>query len=43
MRVDFRLWDVLAQQQLEGLSYTTSPDSWRRIAHKISDDIYERL
>jgi TolB protein len=41
--VDFRLWDVFAQQQLEGQRYTTSPDSWRRIAHKVSDAIYQRL
>ena len=43
INVDFRLWDVLAQQQLAGLRYTTSTDSWRRVAHKVSDAIYERL
>jgi TolB protein len=43
LNVDFRLWDVLAQQQLVGVRFTTSADSWRRIAHKISDSIYERL
>ena len=43
LNVDFRLWDVFAQQQLEGLRYTTSADSWRRIAHKVSDSFYERL
>ena len=43
LRVQFRLWDVPAQQQLLGQSVTSSPDNWRRIAHKISDMVYERL
>ncbi|MFC4350946.1 Tol-Pal system beta propeller repeat protein TolB [Fodinicurvata halophila] len=43
MRVEFRLWDVLAEEQMQGLAYTTAPDNWRRIAHIISDEIYERL
>lgn len=41
--VDFRLWDVFSQQQLLGLQFTSSPENWRRVAHKISDQIYERL
>ncbi|HLW28486.1 MAG TPA: Tol-Pal system beta propeller repeat protein TolB [Kiloniellales bacterium] len=43
MRVEFRLWDVLAEEQLVGLAYTTTPSNWRRIAHIISDEVYERL
>jgi TolB protein len=43
LRTAFRLWDVLAGQQLHAQEYTTSPDNWRRIAHIISDAIYERL
>lgn len=43
MRVEFRLWDVLAEQQMTGLAYMTTPSNWRRIAHIISDAIYERL
>jgi len=43
LNVDFRLWDIYAQQQLVGMRYTTSADSWRRIAHKVSDAVYERL
>ncbi|MGZ8362713.1 MAG: Tol-Pal system beta propeller repeat protein TolB [Caulobacteraceae bacterium] len=43
LRVDFRLWDVGGGQQLLGLQFTAPPDSWRRIAHKISDAVYERL
>lgn len=42
-RVEFRLWDVLAEKQLAGMAYTTSPSNWRRIAHIISDEIYKRL
>ncbi len=43
VRVEFRLWDVLPQQQIQGTAYTTSSANWRRIAHIISDVIYERL
>ncbi len=42
-RVEFRLWDVISQQQLIGMAYTTTPENWRRIAHIISDEIYKRL
>jgi TolB protein len=43
LRAEFRLWDVFAGQQLTGQQYFTTPDNWRRIAHIISDAIYERL
>ncbi len=43
MRVEFRLWDVLPQTQLQGTAYTSSTANWRRIAHIIADVIYERL
>jgi TolB protein len=39
----FRLYDVFGGQQQAGQQYTTSPENWRRIAHIISDAIYERL
>lgn len=42
-RVEFRLFDVLSEQQLIGMAYTTTPDNWRRIAHIMSDEIYKRL
>jgi TolB protein len=42
-KIDFRLWDVLAQQQLVGFSYKTTPQNWRRISHIIADAIYKRL
>ncbi len=43
LTVNFRLWDVYSQQQLLGLQFTSTPDNWRRVAHKISDAVYERL
>jgi TolB protein len=43
VRVEFRLWDVLPQQQIQGTAYTTTRANWRRIAHIISDVIYQRL
>lgn len=43
LRVDFRLWDIYSEQQLLGLQFTSTPENWRRVAHKISDAVYERL
>jgi len=43
VRVEFRLWDVLPETQIQGTAYTTQINNWRRIAHIISDVIYERL
>ncbi|WP_332770018.1 Tol-Pal system beta propeller repeat protein TolB [Phenylobacterium sp.] len=43
LTVNFRLWDVYSEQQLLGLQFTSTPENWRRVAHKISDAVYERL
>tara|TARA_R110000796_G_scaffold23846_2_gene68290 strand:- start:45125 stop:46495 length:1371 start_codon:yes stop_codon:yes gene_type:complete len=43
LRVEFRLWDVLAENQMAGVAYRTQPNNWRRIAHKIADEIYKRI
>ena len=43
LEVQFRLWDVDAQQQLAGFSYTTTEQNWRRIAHIIADEVYKRI
>jgi TolB protein len=43
LKAEFRLWDVFAGQQLDGKQYFATPDNWRRIAHIISDAIYETL
>ena len=43
IKVTFRLWDVFAERQLTGFIYRSVRKSWRRIAHKIADDIYKRI
>ncbi|MEJ2374929.1 MAG: Tol-Pal system beta propeller repeat protein TolB [Pseudolabrys sp.] len=43
LKAEFRLWDVFAGQQLDGKQYFTTPDNWRRIAHIVSDAIYQTL
>lgn len=41
--VEFRLWDAFAGEQMLGLRFKSAKHLWRRIAHKASDAIYERL
>jgi len=43
VQVDFRLWDTVAGQQLDGVRYFTTAANWRRIAHTVSDAIYKRV
>ncbi len=43
LRVDFRVWDVFNSQQLIGNQFISTPDNWRKIAHKIADAVYKRL
>ena len=43
LRVEFRLWDVLAAKEIMALAFTTVPNNWRRVGHIITDKIYERL
>jgi TolB protein len=43
LRVEFRLWDVFAEQQMVGMAYMTAQSGWRRVAHIISDAIYKRI
>ena len=43
LKIEMRLWDVYAESQLKGQSFTTTKDNWRRVAHVIADAIYERL
>ena len=43
LRVEFRLWDVFAGQQMLGVAYHTTPQNWRRIAHIVADAIYKRI
>jgi TolB protein len=43
LRGEYRLWDVSGEAPIHDREYITTPENWRRIAHKIADDIYERL
>jgi TolB protein len=43
MKAEFRLWDVLAGQQIHGQQYFTDPNNARRVAHIISDAVYSKI
>ena len=43
LRVEFRLWDVLAGKEMMALAFTTVPTNWRRVGHIVTDKVYERL
>ncbi len=43
IEVEFRLWDVIAETDLIGLRLLVNSKAWRRVAHIISDEIFERL
>ena len=43
IRVEFRLWDVIAAKEMVALAFSTTPNNWRRVAHMISDKVYQRL
>tara|TARA_Y100000590_G_scaffold197533_1_gene224348 strand:- start:351 stop:1694 length:1344 start_codon:yes stop_codon:yes gene_type:complete len=43
LRTEFRLWDVVAAKEMVALAFSTTPENWRRVAHIISDKIYQRL
>ncbi|HEX3888189.1 MAG TPA: Tol-Pal system beta propeller repeat protein TolB [Phenylobacterium sp.] len=50
LQVGFHLYDVFAEHELGfnnanggGLQFASTPENWRRVAHKISDAVYERL
>jgi TolB protein len=40
---EFRLWDTESGKQLSGQSFAVPAQSWRRAAHIIADQIYEKL
>ncbi|MDH2325259.1 Tol-Pal system beta propeller repeat protein TolB [Cereibacter sp. SYSU M97828] len=42
--VKFRLFDIFSGQPLgEGLQFAGTPDTWRRMAHKVADAAYSRI
>jgi TolB protein len=40
---EFRLFDVLSQRELTAKRFADDAVRWRRIAHRVADQIYERL
>jgi TolB protein len=43
LKAEFRLFDVVAGQQMAGMAYFSVPTNWRRVGHIIADAIYKRL
>ena len=44
LAVKFRLYDVFSGQELgTGLQFVGTRDGWRRIAHKVADEVYSRI
>jgi TolB protein len=43
LRIEYQLWDVFSEQRMTGVALEAGPEAWRRIAHKISDEIYKRI
>lgn len=44
LTVRFRIWDVFAGDELgNGLQFTGTTDGWRRMAHKVADQVYGRI
>ncbi|EIE50606.1 TolB protein [Salipiger aestuarii] len=42
--VKFRVWDVFAGTELgQGMQFAATADGWRRLAHKVADQVYMRL
>ena len=44
LTVKFRVFDVFSDQPLgEGLQFVGTQDGWRRMAHKVADQVYSRI
>ena len=43
LNIEFRLWDIFSQKQMVAQQLSTEISNWRRIAHVISDIIYQRI
>jgi TolB protein len=42
--VKFRVWDVFAGTELgQGMQFAGTTDGWRRMAHKVADQVYSRI
>ena len=42
LRAEFRLWDIVSGHEVRNKGCDTAPNNWRRIAHIISDQVYEQ-
>src|SRR5262245_4187558 len=40
---EFRLWDIYAGRQLAGQRFVVGQHEWRRLAHLVADQVYQRL
>ncbi|TMV07692.1 Tol-Pal system protein TolB [Ruegeria sediminis] len=44
LSVRFRIWDVFSGAELgSGLQFAGTTDGWRRMAHKVADQVYSRI
>lgn len=43
IKVEYQLWDPYTESSIKGHAYKSKEEDWRRIAHKIADDIYKRI
>ena len=44
LSVKFRLFDVFSNSELgKGLQFNSTKQGWRRIAHKVADEVYSRI
>lgn len=44
LRVQFRLFDIFAGKPLgDGMQFDAAAEGWRRVAHKLADQIYHRI
>lgn len=43
LKVEYQLWDPFTESSLKGNIYKAKEKDWRRIGHKIADDIYKRI
>ncbi len=43
MKVEFRMWDPYSETLVGGMVFRAADQGWRRIAHKIADQIYKQV
>ncbi len=43
IKLEVQLWDVYGERRMLGLSLTSKEENWRRMAHILSNKIYERI